>query len=68
MIGRRDFIMLLGGAAVCLADVRGTGETRPASTTRRHNGADTTISVAETMLGQTLLGARLRSTQLGSVP
>jgi dienelactone hydrolase len=52
---------LLGsGVAVCLPDVRGTGETRPAGTTRRHSGTDTSLSAAEWMLGQTLVGARLR--------
>jgi dienelactone hydrolase len=59
---RSEFLaeLLRGGVAVCLPDVRGTGETRLAGATRRHAGADTTISVAQTMLGQTLLGARLR--------
>jgi hypothetical protein len=59
---RSEFLaeLLQGGVAVCLPDVRGTGETRPAGATRRQAGADTTISVTETMLGQTLLGARLR--------
>jgi cephalosporin-C deacetylase-like acetyl esterase len=51
---------LQGGAAVCLPDVRGTGETRPVGASRRHGGADTTLSAAEWMLGETLLGARLR--------
>jgi hypothetical protein len=51
---------LRGGAAVCLPDLRGIGETRPAGTSRRHGGADTSLSAAEWMLGETLLGARLR--------
>jgi dienelactone hydrolase len=49
-----------GKAAVCLLDVRGTGETKPRDGSRRHNSALTTLSAAEWMLGQTLLGARLR--------
>jgi len=49
-----------GGAAVCLVDVRGTGETRPIDGSRRHNGASAAISEAEWMLGQTLVGSRLR--------
>jgi hypothetical protein len=59
---RPEFLadLLQGGVAMCLADVRGTGETRPPGVTRRHAGADTTLSVAESLLGQTLLGARLR--------
>jgi cephalosporin-C deacetylase-like acetyl esterase len=52
--------LLRGGVAVCLPDVRGTGETRPAGASRRHGGADTSISATEWMLGQTLVGARLR--------
>ena len=51
---------LEGGAAVCLVDVRGTGETRPRDGSRRHNGASAAISEAEWMLGQTLVGSRLR--------
>ena len=49
-----------GGAAVCLVDVRGTGETRPRDGSRRHNGASAALSEAEWMLGQTLVGSRLR--------
>jgi dienelactone hydrolase len=49
-----------GGAAVCLVDVRGTGETKPHDGSRRHNGELAAISSAEWMLGQTLVGARLR--------
>jgi cephalosporin-C deacetylase-like acetyl esterase len=52
--------LLAGGVAVCLPDVRGTGETRPAGTSRRHRGADTSISATEWMLGHTLVGERLR--------
>jgi cephalosporin-C deacetylase-like acetyl esterase len=52
--------LLGGGAAVCLIDVRGTGETRPKNDTRRHSGALTSVSAAEWVLGQTLVGSRLR--------
>jgi cephalosporin-C deacetylase-like acetyl esterase len=51
--------LLAGGAAVCLLDVRGTGETRPAEDSRRHTGLTTTLSATEALLGQTLLGSRL---------
>jgi cephalosporin-C deacetylase-like acetyl esterase len=49
-----------GGAAVCLVDVRGTGETRPRDGSRRHQGAMATVSATEWLLGQTLVGSRLR--------
>jgi hypothetical protein len=52
--------LLAGGAAVCLLDVRGTGETRPAGDSRRHSGSSTSLSATEALLGQTLLGSRLR--------
>jgi dienelactone hydrolase len=48
-----------GGAAVCLPDLRGTGETRPGASRGRTSTA-TTISSTELMLGQTLVGSRLR--------
>jgi dienelactone hydrolase len=48
-----------GGAAVCLPDLRGTGETC-ASVSREPRGGATAISATEWMLGQTLLGSRLR--------
>jgi len=51
--------LLSEGIAVCLADVRGTGETRPDSS-RQPRTEGTAISAAELMLGQTLLGSRLR--------
>jgi hypothetical protein len=51
--------LLTGGAAVCLLDVRGTGETRPTGERVRQSSA-TSISATELMLGQTLLGSRLR--------
>ena len=52
--------LLAGGAVVCLLDVRGTGETRPSGDSRRHSGSSTNLSATEALLGQTLLGSRLR--------
>jgi dienelactone hydrolase len=52
--------LLAGGAAVCLPDVRGTGETRPSGDSRRHTASTTTLSATEALLGQTLVGSRLR--------
>jgi hypothetical protein len=51
--------LLQGGAAVCLLDVRGTGESKPEGG-RGRTSAATSISATELMLGQTLLGSRLR--------
>jgi hypothetical protein len=51
--------LLKGGAAVCLPDLRGTGQTRPGDSRGRASAA-TSISATELMLGQTLLGSRLR--------
>jgi dienelactone hydrolase len=58
---RADLVAgLLGaGVAVCLPDVRGTGETRPGDG-RGRGSAATAISSTELMLGQTLVGSRLR--------
>ena len=51
---------LLGnGIAICLPDVRGTGETCP-DFSRTPQSEATAISAFELMLGQTLFGARLR--------
>ncbi len=50
---------LKGGASVCLPDLRGTGETR-SGTARGRESEDTSISSTELMLGETLVGARLR--------
>jgi dienelactone hydrolase len=57
---RADLIaaLLRGGAAVCLLDVRGTGETSPGG--RGRQSAATSISSTELILGQTLIGSRLR--------
>jgi cephalosporin-C deacetylase-like acetyl esterase len=51
--------LLKQGVAVCLPDVRGTGETRPGDGRGRTSSA-TSISSTEWMLSQTLLGSRLR--------
>jgi hypothetical protein len=61
LTGRSEAIAewLGGGAAVCLIDVRGTGETRPRDGSRRHNGASAALSEAEWMLGQDLVGSQL---------
>jgi len=51
--------LLQAGAAVCLLDLRGTGETDPGDDRGRRSAA-TSFSSSELMLGQTLVGARLR--------
>jgi cephalosporin-C deacetylase-like acetyl esterase len=51
--------LLKNGVAVCLPDVRGTGETAPEGS-RQYNSEATSISATEWMMGQTLLGSRLR--------
>ena len=51
--------LLKGGAAVCLPDLRGIGETS-SDTARGRESADTAISSTSLMLGETLVGARLR--------
>jgi dienelactone hydrolase len=52
--------LLDGGVAVCLPDVRGTGETSPADHARGRSSSATALSSSELMLGGTLVGARLR--------
>jgi hypothetical protein len=47
------------GVAVCLPDVRGTGETSPGAGRGRRSAA-TSLSSSELMLGGTMLGAQLR--------
>jgi len=47
------------GVAVCLPDVRGTGETDPGGDPGRHRKT-VSLSSTDLMLGQTLLGSRLR--------
>ena len=51
--------LLRNDIAVFLPDVRGTGETSPNSSRERQSEA-TSIAATELMLGQTLLGSRLR--------
>jgi hypothetical protein len=51
--------LLEAGTAVCLPDLRGTGETDPGDGRGRRSAA-TTLSSSELMLGQTFVGARLR--------
>lgn len=51
--------LLAGGAAVCLPDLRGLGETSPDGSRERW-GAMTSQSSTELMLGGTMVGARLR--------
>ncbi len=51
--------LLRGGVAVCLPDLRGTGETRP-DDSRGRTSASTSLSSSELMLGQTLVGSRVR--------
>jgi hypothetical protein len=51
--------LLEGGSAVALPDLRGTGETRPGGGRGRQTAA-TSLASSELMLGQTLVGSRLR--------
>jgi cephalosporin-C deacetylase-like acetyl esterase len=51
--------LLKGGFVICLPDVRGTGETAP-DTRRGPSSAEVSLSATELMLGNTLLGARLK--------
>ncbi|HLF91923.1 MAG TPA: hypothetical protein VJB14_00545 [Planctomycetota bacterium] len=66
--GKREFLkqrsaeiaaLLKGGAAVCLPDLRGTGETRPGDGRGRGSEA-TSIASSELMLGRTMAGLRVR--------
>jgi len=50
--------LLKGGAAVCLPDLRGTGETRPGDS-RGRGSESTSIAATELMVGRTLLGLRV---------
>jgi hypothetical protein len=52
--------LLRGGAAVCLPDLRGTGETSGGEDSRGRLSLVTRISASEQMLGRTLLGSRIR--------
>ena len=51
--------LIKDGIAVCLPDVRGTGETVPKDGSRGRNSAATAHSSTALMLGSTLLGERL---------
>jgi hypothetical protein len=51
--------LLRGDVAVCLPDVRGTGESRPGDA-RGRSSATTALASSGLMLGQPLLGDRLR--------
>jgi dienelactone hydrolase len=51
--------LLSGDVAVCLPDMRGTGETR-LGLARGRTSEDTSLSSSELMLGETMVGARLR--------
>jgi hypothetical protein len=50
--------LLQGGVAVCLPDLRGTGETRPGDG-RGRGSESTSIASTELMLGRNLLGLRV---------
>jgi len=50
---------LKGGIVVCLADVRGTGETQPGSSAER-GSSRTSISQTNLILGQPVIGSQLR--------
>ena len=58
---RRDEVakLLAEGAAVCIPDLRGIGETRGGGDRGQFSG-DTSRSSTELMLGSTMVGARLR--------
>jgi hypothetical protein len=51
--------LLEAGVAICLPDVRGTGETSPGGG-RGRNSTATALSSSQLMLGDTLVGAQLR--------
>lgn len=52
--------LLEQGVAVCLPDVRGTGETKPAADGRGRTSTGTSLSATALLTGQPLLGGRLR--------
>ncbi len=51
---------LNAGVAVCLVDVRGTGETQPGDGSPSRGGSRTSISQTNLILGQSVVGAQLR--------
>jgi cephalosporin-C deacetylase-like acetyl esterase len=52
--------LLRRGIAVCLSDLRGTGDRLPRDEFRGRRSVSTMIASSEMMLGETLLGSRLR--------
>jgi hypothetical protein len=52
-------IFLKAGVAVCLADVRGTGESAPGTSAER-DSARTSVSQTNLILGQTVIGSQMR--------
>lgn len=54
---------LLKHSAVCLVDLRGTGETKPGNDRGRRSAA-TSLAASELMLGDTLLASRLRDLRI----
>ena len=52
--------LLAAGVAVCLVDVRGAGPSSHDDATRGRHSLATQVAATESMLGRTLLGARLR--------
>ena len=52
--------LLTQGVAVCLVDVRGTGETRPDENDRYWYSAAVDTAARDLAMGQTILGARVR--------
>lgn len=65
--GKQDFLafddeiaaLLKSGIAVCLPDVRGTGETRPGTSAER-GSSRTSVSQTNLILGQPVIGSQLR--------
>ncbi len=51
---------LKAGVAVCLVDVRGTGESQPGDGSPGRGGSRTSVSQTSLILGQPVLGAQLR--------
>jgi cephalosporin-C deacetylase-like acetyl esterase len=52
--------LLKEGVAVCLVDVRGTGETQPSDSSPGRTSSRTSISQTNLILGQPVLGSQLR--------
>ncbi len=57
--GEEITALLKSGVAVCLVDVRGTGETRPGNSADR-GSSRTSVSQTNLILGQPVLGSQLR--------